>query len=122
MTFKYFITRFTDECSCIPVKKHKSDGVNNSNLELTSFERELLTEVNVAPAQLHPNSWAFVRAFSILCNHFGHPPTVDVFLRSQKSWEEPLGKLQRGDRKGHPYTVSAILQGFQGEILQAVLL
>jgi len=49
-------------------------------LPFTSFERELLTEVNVAPAQLHPNSWAFVRAFSILCNHFGHPPIADVFL------------------------------------------
>jgi len=36
--------------------------------------------VNVAPAQLHPNSWAFVRAFSILYNYFGHPPSVDVFL------------------------------------------
>jgi len=50
------------------------------HLPFTSSERELLTEVNVAPAQLHPNSWAFVRAFSILCNHFGHPPSVDVFL------------------------------------------
>jgi len=49
-------------------------------LLLTGFERALLTEINVAPAQLHPNSWAFVRAFSILCNHFGHPPSVDVFL------------------------------------------
>jgi len=34
----------------------------------------------VALAQLHPNSWAFVRAFGILCNHFEHPPSVDVFL------------------------------------------
>ena len=49
-------------------------------LPFSIFERELLTEVNVAPAQLHPNSWAFVRAFSILCNHFGHPLSVDVFL------------------------------------------
>jgi len=24
------------------------------------FEKELLTELNVAPAQLHPNNWAFV--------------------------------------------------------------
>jgi len=49
-------------------------------LPFTSFERELLTKVNVAPAQLYPNSWAFVRAFSILCNHFCHPPSADVFL------------------------------------------
>ena len=50
------------------------------HLPFNSFERELLTEINVAPAQLHPNSWAFIRAFSILCNYFGHAPSVDVFL------------------------------------------
>ena len=50
------------------------------HLPFTGFERVLLTEVNMAPSQLHPNSWAFVRAFSILCNHFGHTPSVDVFL------------------------------------------
>jgi len=45
-------------------------------LSFSSFEWTLLTEVNVAPAQLHSNNWAF----SILCNHFGHPPYVNVFL------------------------------------------
>ena len=40
-------------------------------LPLYNFEKELLTEINVAPAQLHPNSWAFVRGLSILCTHFG---------------------------------------------------
>jgi len=49
-------------------------------LPITSFERELLTEVNVAPAKLHPNSWAFIKAFGILFNHFGYYPPVDVFL------------------------------------------
>jgi len=49
-------------------------------LPFTSFERELLTEVNVAPAQLHPNSWAFIRAFGILFSYFGCYPSVDVFL------------------------------------------
>jgi len=50
------------------------------HLPFNSFERELLTEINVAPVQLHPNSWAFIRAFSILCNYFGHAPSIDVFL------------------------------------------
>ena len=49
-------------------------------LPFANFERALLREINVAPAQLHPNSWAFARAFSILCHHFGHLPSVDVFL------------------------------------------
>ena len=46
----------------------------------TRFERELLTELNIAAAQLHPNSWAFVRAFQIMCDHLGLPASVDVFL------------------------------------------
>jgi len=49
-------------------------------LPFTPFERELLTEVNVAPAQLHPNGWAFVRAFQIFYGYLGIPPSVDVFL------------------------------------------
>jgi len=49
-------------------------------LPFANFERALLTEINVAPAQLHPNCWAFVRAFSILCHHFDHLPSVDVLL------------------------------------------
>jgi len=49
-------------------------------LPFTSFERELLTEVNVAPTQLHPNSWAFIRVFGILFSYFGCYPLVDVFL------------------------------------------
>jgi len=44
------------------------------------FERELLTELDIVPAQLHPNSWAFVRAYQIICAHLGHPASVDVFL------------------------------------------
>ena len=49
-------------------------------LPFTPFERALLKEVNVAPALLHPNSWAYFRAFAILCHSLGHMPSVDVFL------------------------------------------
>jgi len=49
-------------------------------LPLTGFKRALLTEINVAPAQLRPNGWAFVRTFAILCNHLGFSPSVDIFL------------------------------------------
>ena len=49
-------------------------------LLFTPFGRELFTEINTAPAQLHPNSWAFVWAFQILCGYLGVLPSVDVFL------------------------------------------
>ena len=50
------------------------------HLPLFNFEKELLTKINVATAQLHLNSWAFVRGFSILCAQFGLLPTVEAFL------------------------------------------
>jgi len=49
-------------------------------LPFSGFERELLTEINVAPAQLHPNNWAFIRAFEILNGYLGLLPSVDIFL------------------------------------------
>ena len=49
-------------------------------LPLTPFERTLLTEVNVTPAQLHPNSWAFARAFAILWYSLDLTTSVDTFL------------------------------------------
>ena len=43
-------------------------------LPFTPFKCTLLIELNVALAQLHPNSWAFVRAFTILCCSLGLTP------------------------------------------------
>jgi len=40
-------------------------------LPFNDFEKGLLTLLNVAPTQLHTNSWTFVRAFSILCSGLG---------------------------------------------------
>ena len=34
---------------------------------LSIFEKDLLTKLNVVSAQLHPNNWAFIRAFTFLC-------------------------------------------------------
>jgi len=55
----------------------KSIGVH---LPFCRFERELLTENNDAPAQLYPNSCAFVKAFDILFGFLGCAPSVDIFL------------------------------------------
>jgi len=50
------------------------------HLPLLVLEKELFTKLNVAPIQLHPNSWAFVCAFSILCDQLGIPPSIYVFI------------------------------------------
>jgi len=64
-------------------------------LPFSGFERKLLTEINVAPAQLHPNSWAFVKAFGILCGYFGQPPLVDIFLHflGEEAGKKLMGEL-----------------------------
>ena len=49
-------------------------------LPFSRFEKEVLTEINAAPAQLYPNSWAFVKAFDILFGFLGRAPSVDIFL------------------------------------------
>jgi hypothetical protein len=43
--------------------------INNLNLWLpfTEFEVSILSMLNVAPSQLYPNSWVFVKAFELVC-------------------------------------------------------
>ncbi|RDY13738.1 hypothetical protein CR513_01294, partial [Mucuna pruriens] len=50
-------------------------------LPFTHFEQAVLQALNVAPTQLHPNSWAFVRAFELLCEDLGKAPTLGVTNR-----------------------------------------
>ncbi|RDY08899.1 hypothetical protein CR513_06812, partial [Mucuna pruriens] len=49
-------------------------------LPFTSFEQTILRAINVAPTQLHPNSWAFIRAFELLCEDLGRAPSLGVFF------------------------------------------
>ncbi|RDX92421.1 hypothetical protein CR513_25438, partial [Mucuna pruriens] len=49
-------------------------------LPFTHFERAILHALNVAPTQLHPNSWAFVQAFELLCEDLGKAPSLGVFF------------------------------------------
>ncbi|KOM43594.1 hypothetical protein LR48_Vigan05g119900 [Vigna angularis] len=46
----------------------------------TEFQMAVLREANVAPAQLHPNSWAAVQAFLAMCLAVGVTPTIPVFF------------------------------------------
>ena len=85
---------------------------------LTRFERELLTELDIAAAQLHPNSWAsagvsnFVRAFGTT----GLGRRVPFPVRGQKSWRSPLGEPERNCWEVDPFYLPAILQGLERKI------
>ncbi|GAU30211.1 hypothetical protein TSUD_67630 [Trifolium subterraneum] len=44
------------------------------------FECQVLRVMNVAPCQLHPNSWAFLKAFQVACEGLDLVPTSGVFF------------------------------------------
>jgi len=90
-------------------------------LPLSSFEKDLLTVLNVAPAQLHPNSWAFVRAFHILCTHFGVVPTPNVFLyffEMKKPHKNMWSSLNSAGGRGLLTLFQSSYKGFKGGFLK----
>ncbi|RDX93466.1 hypothetical protein CR513_24269, partial [Mucuna pruriens] len=80
---------------------HSKLGIN---LPFTHFEWSVLRALNVAPTQLHPNSWAFVRAFELLCKDLGKAPTLGArrkllrpFLESYKTFKEQFFRVAPSD-------------------------
>jgi len=49
-------------------------------LPFDNFTIGVLRTLNVAPTQLHPNSWAALQAFRVLCRLFKLEPTLESFL------------------------------------------
>ncbi|GAU51337.1 hypothetical protein TSUD_412840 [Trifolium subterraneum] len=47
---------------------------------LTIFEDTILRLLNVAPSQFHPNSWAFVKGYELLCYALDLEPSLGVFF------------------------------------------
>ena len=61
-------------------------------LPFTDFQCEILRILNVAPTQLHPGVWSFVRSFEVICREVGFPPSAYAFFsfflakKSNNSW------------------------------------
>jgi hypothetical protein len=49
-------------------------------LPFTDFQCEILRTLNVAPSQLHPNCWAFLRSFEILSRGLNIPASAYSFF------------------------------------------
>lgn len=47
---------------------------------LSNFECDVLQYLNIAPTQLHPNGWGFLRAFSILMKGLDSVPSIGWFF------------------------------------------
>ncbi|KOM55346.1 hypothetical protein LR48_Vigan10g123800 [Vigna angularis] len=55
------------------------------------FQMAVLREANIAPAQLHPSSWAAVQAFLAMCLAVGVTPTAPVFFHYFEDRPPPHG-------------------------------
>jgi len=75
------------------------------------FCTDVLHTLNVAPTQLHPNSWMYVRAFQILCVALDLTPIVPLFLHHYLTQQDKkIGWLslvsQPGNHLFNPYSSS----------------
>lgn len=64
----------------------------------TKLQQEVLTELDLAPSQLHPNGWAFLRAYELVCLFFERRASCELFLH--------LFEVNRNNDAGKPRHVS----------------
>src|SRR4051812_29499209 len=50
-------------------------------LPFSDFQKSMMAFLNLAPSQLHPNAFAFMRAFEIVCSYLGIGATTALFGR-----------------------------------------
>jgi len=61
-------------------------------LPFSPFECGMMSALNVAPSQLHPNTWGFLKAFQILCEFLRIQPIVNKFIYFyQIKYGDPIG-------------------------------
>lgn len=58
-------------------------------LPFSEFQCGVLRELNICPAQLHPNGWAFMQAFTVLCTGLLLTPTPASFLHFFRAQPHP---------------------------------
>ena len=70
----------------------------NIRIPFTDFEVDVLRTINIAPSQLHPNSWAFMKAFERICEVLYIVPTIGLFFSffevkgvDNRSWVQVSG-------------------------------
>ena len=72
--------------------------VLNLTLPLNTFQCALLRRLNVAPSQLHRNSWVMVRAFEVMCSILQHQTQrarVPLLLSNEVDREDWLGVVEQ---------------------------
>ena len=49
-------------------------------ISFTYFQFSVLERTRAAPSQLHPNSWAMIRGFEVICEYLDVPPSSNAFF------------------------------------------
>ena len=88
------------------------------------FDAFTVKELNVAPTQLHPNSWASMQAFRIVCRTFGLRPLPSCFLHFYSSYPAKLASWQSlvsraGSVLFKPFTTS--YKNFKGKFFKVLV-
>ncbi|PNY07559.1 hypothetical protein L195_g004059 [Trifolium pratense] len=68
-------------------------------LPFSPFAVSVLKALQVAPSQLHPNSWAFILAFEHLCVYKDVPLSLPLFFRIFKIQRKPTREEGRAPRQ-----------------------
>nr|KYP68866.1 hypothetical protein KK1_022515 [Cajanus cajan] len=95
------------------------------SLPLDDFQMGVLRVLNVAPTQLHPNGWAYMQAFRVLCKYHYIEPSVGLFLhyfctRPSNKHMKWLSLIRHADRPlMRPYTSS--FKGFKGGFVKVMI-
>jgi len=70
---------------------------------LTNFEVSMLRLMNIAPSQLHPNSWAFIKCFKLLCDQLGLQSSINIFTHFyQMKFGKRVGWVSLSTRHSSP--------------------
>ncbi|QCD92880.1 hypothetical protein DEO72_LG5g949 [Vigna unguiculata] len=64
-----------------------------NGLPLDDFTMGVLRQLNMAPTQLHPNSWAYLQAFRVLFQSLPRISRLDAFTQSFKHFKDGYFKV-----------------------------
>lgn len=90
------------------------------HIPFTYFESGLLKTLNVAPFQLRPNEWGFIKAFEIIYEALNIIPTLFFFFFFELKWADKVywSSLNGITGKHFLYVYTTNYKGFKDKFLR----
>ena len=107
---------FSSECFCVYEFLFKDLGLR---LPFSEFQMAVLCHLDLAPTQLHPNSFAFIRAFELTCEYLEIGVTLPLFfhvfhIQRQRTVEGKFGWVSLKQVKKMFKAFSESIRTFKG--------